>query len=110
MADRDRESAPPIYSTLGTDAALADLVAVYVEEMPERIQEFRVRFDRADWPELGRLAHQLKGAAGSYGFDDVTSPAARLELAVRDGLPVERIQAALDELVSICGRLRPGAP
>ncbi len=59
--------------------------------------------------ELQRLAHQIKGAAGSHGFDAITAPAARLDASIRDGEPEAQIQTAFDELVAICGRVRAGA-
>ena len=37
--------------------------------------------------ELARLAHWLKGSAGSVGFDSFTQPAADLETYARNGKP-----------------------
>ena len=98
------------YSVLGDDPDLSDIVALFVEEMPLRVRHLRGHFRCANWEELGRLAHQLKGAAGSYGFDQLTPFAARLEKTVRSGESQAAIQAALEDLVDACGRLRAGAP
>jgi histidine phosphotransfer protein HptB len=98
------------YSVLANDTELAEIVAMFVEEMPSRVREMSSYFASANWEQLGRVAHQLRGAAGSYGFDQVTPFAARLEKFVRDGQPEATIQAALDDLVDACGRLRAGAP
>jgi HPt (histidine-containing phosphotransfer) domain-containing protein len=98
------------YSVLGDDRDLAEIVALFVEEMPLRVRHLQAHFGCANWDELGRLTHQLKGAAGSYGFDQLTPFAARLEKAVRNGEPQASIRAALEELVEACGRVRAGAP
>jgi HPt (histidine-containing phosphotransfer) domain-containing protein len=98
------------YSVLGDDQDLADIVALFVEEMPLRVRHLKAHFGCANWDELARLAHQLKGAAGSYGFDQLTPFAARLEKTVRNEEPQTSIREALDDLVDACGRVRTGAP
>lgn len=100
----------PIYSTLTDDEELLELVELFVSELPERTGRLEELLSRGDLGEVGRLAHQLKGAAGSYGFDEVTPYAARLEHAARSGESKEAIELALAELVEICGRLRAGLP
>jgi HPt (histidine-containing phosphotransfer) domain-containing protein len=94
------------YSALAADADLAELVVMFVEEMPGRVRAFRAQFESENWDELARLAHQLKGSAGSYGFDQITPFAARLESAIRDSGARETIDIALEELVDACGRVR----
>jgi HPt (histidine-containing phosphotransfer) domain-containing protein len=98
------------YSVMGNDPQLAEIVALFVEEMPHRVREMTSYFASANWEQLRRVAHQLKGAAGSYGFDQVTPSAARLEKSLAEKQPEATIKAALDDLVDACGRLRAGAP
>jgi HPt (histidine-containing phosphotransfer) domain-containing protein len=100
----------PIHSSLAEDAGLGEIVELFVAEMPERIERLLSRAAAGDWPELGRLAHQLKGAAGSYGFEPVSPAAARLEAAVQCECPEAQIRAALDELIGMCRRMRAGLP
>ena len=99
-----------LYSTLGSDPDLAELVEMFVAEMPERIAHLLSLFEQQNGEQLGRTAHQLKGAAGSYGFHQLTPYAAKLESAVRGGAPLEQVQQALTELVEICQCLRAGIP
>ena len=63
-----------------------------------------------DWKQLAKTAHQLKGAAGSYGFDEITPYVARLEAALRETQQEDQILSALDELVTLCRRVRAGKP
>ncbi len=103
--------APPAqsyFSTLAGDPDLAEIVEMFVDEMPGRIRGLQQQFVSNDWDELARLAHQLKGAAGSYGFDQITPYAARLERAVRNGQPMNEVRAAHNELCSACARVRTG--
>jgi HPt (histidine-containing phosphotransfer) domain-containing protein len=99
-----------IYSTLLDDEDLLELVELFVEELPSRIAQIVEAKEAGNVTEIGRFAHQLKGAAGSYGFDVVTPFAARLERAARSAEPEEVIESALQELLEICGRLRAGVP
>jgi histidine phosphotransfer protein HptB len=103
--DRER-----LYSQLAGDPDLADIVEMFVEEMPARMEALRDRLSKADWQGLQQLAHQMKGAAGSYGFGTVSPVAGKLESAIRDGEPEERIRTAITELIEICGRVRSGLP
>lgn len=100
----------PIYSTLGDDEDLGELVEMFVADMPTRLADLAQAYEARDWDRLQRLAHQLKGSAGSYGFDEVTPRAARLEAAVRDRSEEVEIGRATEELLGLCSRLRAGAP
>lgn len=99
-----------IYSELATDPDLADIVQMFVDEMPDRIRQLQACYDRHDHDALGRVAHQLKGSAGSYGFAAVSPAAAKLEYAVRELKQEEAIQHTLAELLYLCQCLRGGSP
>ena len=97
-----------LYSELSKDPDLAELVEVFVAEMPNRVELVRAHADAQNWEQLGRAAHQLKGAAGSYGFHDLTRPALRLEQAATRREPESQILQAVDELVELCSRIASG--
>jgi histidine phosphotransfer protein HptB len=99
-----------VYSSLADDPDFSELVDLFVEEMPDRINSLVTLAQARDWPRLSQTAHQLKGAAGSYGFEDITPLAARLISVSAEGKQEEAILASLDELVSYCRRLRSGMP
>jgi histidine phosphotransfer protein HptB len=99
-----------VYSRLGSDPDLAEIVEMFVNEMPDRMEAVRSRLENADWKGLKQLAHQMKGAAGSYGFDGVSPVAGKVESAIGDGAPEETVRAAVAELIEICGRVRCGLP
>ena len=106
---RTEPDSPFIYSSLGADPDLGDLVEMFVNEMPDKIQVLQDQANRHDWNQLARAAHQLKGAAGSYGFDQITPYAKELEHVAREGTAEERILAALDRVIDLCDRARSGA-
>jgi len=97
-----------VFSELATDPDLAELVDLFVSEVPDRISKMVGCAKDNDWEGLRRLAHQIKGAAGSYGFGAVTPYAARLEHSLKDLQQEEIIRQQLEELLDICNRLRAG--
>ncbi len=97
-----------IYSSFGDDPDLGDLVEMFVSEIPDRITTLMEAFESGDTESLRRTAHQLKGAAGSYGFDQLTPYSAALERSVIDACPEETVQQALQDLVGICKFVRNG--
>ena len=98
------------YSSLGNDPDLHELVEEYISEMPDRLAAFGAAFKSGDLELLRRTTHQMKGAAGSYGFNQVTPYAAKLESAIVDNRPIDEICKLLDELLGMCLRLRAGSP
>ena len=101
-------SASPLYSTLDGDPDLREIVEMFVEEMPDRMASLLDRVHAADWEGLRRVAHQLKGAAGSYGFEPITCSAAGLEEAIRESRPEEEICRMVTDLVHLCDRAQAG--
>lgn len=102
------EQITPIYSTFGDDPDLGELVEMFVDEMPDRIGNLQTQFEAKNWEELGRGAHQMKGAAGSYGFNELTPVAAKLEASVRANESEDQIKSDLNSLVDFCSRIRAG--
>lgn len=97
-----------IYSDLADDPILNEIIDSFVDEMPSRIRTLETLAHGSHWAQLSRTAHQLKGAAGGYGFHQLTPYAARLEQAARSEQDEVSIRAALDELLCLCRQVRSG--
>jgi len=102
-------STEPLYSALSHDPGLAEIVEMFVEEMPGRIAALLSQLEACQWEELTRTSHQLKGAAGSYGYAPISRCAAQVEAALRDGEPETQIRDAVNALIAVCKRARGGA-
>jgi len=100
----------PLYSPLSADPDLREIVDLFVSEMPDRIAAVLKCAEASDWEGLGRVAHQIKGAAGSYGFAPITPAAARVEDAIHESSPEQEIRNAVEELVQLCRQARSGLP
>ncbi|MDA1051281.1 MAG: Hpt domain-containing protein [Planctomycetota bacterium] len=99
-----------VYSTLGLDPDLGELVEMFVDEIPQRVSKIRKCWDDTDMESLERAAHQLKGAAGSYGFEELTPALQRLDHSLRTSRPDADILSAIEEVAELCSRVRSGAP
>ena len=107
---RNQLELPAIYSKLAGDPVLVDLIAEFVAELPTRAIRLRRQLADQDWTALMRTAHQLKGAAGSYGFDAITPAASKLELQINHGVDPKVVAETVQELATLCHRATAGVP
>jgi signal transduction histidine kinase/DNA-binding response OmpR family regulator len=99
----------PLVSSLIDDPLMADAVRRFVDQLDVTLDQLRRAFQSGDVPRCASLAHQLKGAAGGYGFDQITSAAALLESAAKNATDLCAATAALDALLEL-GRRAKAAP
>ncbi len=104
------QTAPPIISTLASDPDMAELIQLFVEEIPDRVRTLQDFWQRGDLSELKRLAHQLKGSGGGYGFATLGAAAGNLEHTLNHApgpqADLETVARQVDELVNLCARVR----
>jgi histidine phosphotransfer protein HptB len=105
-----RDHAPLCYSTLAHEPDMAELVELFVQELPDRLAGLRCAAEAHDLQQVGRLAHQLKGAGGSHGFPSLTTAAAQLEHAAREFGSLPEVWVALNQLIEACANTRAGTP
>jgi HPt (histidine-containing phosphotransfer) domain-containing protein len=97
-----------LYSDLAADADLADLVDLFVCELPGRLRELETAIGQDDVDLVRQLAHQLRGAGGSYGFPALGPPAGELEQAARRCESIPILVLALEDLAEVSSRVRAG--
>ena len=96
-----------LYSVLAEDADFRDLIADFVQDVPQRVAALQAALVAREWDTLGRRINST--LLGSYGFELLTPPADRLELAVRRRADEAEIAAALDELRTMSQCIRSEA-
>ena len=65
------------------DPDMIDLVEEFIDGLQGRVNEFKTAYEKHDWNSLTTLAHQLKGAGGSYGYTELSRFGKTLEDAFR---------------------------
>jgi HPt (histidine-containing phosphotransfer) domain-containing protein len=100
----------PIISEFATDPEMADLVQLFLSELPARITALESAWRERRIQNVSRIAHQLKGACSGYGFPDLGSAASVLENRLRSMTEGEA-EAALEKasgdfkaLIDLCAR------
>ena len=68
-----------IHSVFRSGPAMAEIIAEFVGQLPQRLAGMRQAAANNQWEVLQRAADQLKGAAGSYGYACLTDMARELE-------------------------------
>jgi HPt (histidine-containing phosphotransfer) domain-containing protein len=101
---RDSDSKKTILSDFADDPEMQDLVELFVNELPERLAVLRTGLESNALEQVQRVAHQLKGASGGYGFPMIGDCAARVETAVKTGAAIDQIRRCVDELSELCRR------
>lgn len=107
MIDREPQCIETIQSLFADDEMMMEIVALFVAELPDRIATLEMAFHGSDLELLHRTAHQLKGAFGSYGFDQLTEPTRKLEESTsRANVDHSEVQRDMEDLISFCRRIR----
>ncbi len=76
-------SPPAVVSRLANMKRLQPTILKFVDTLDDKIAKMEAALDKKDMTELASLAHWLKGAGGTVGYDDFTKPAAALESCAR---------------------------
>lgn len=95
----------PLRSEFADDPEMSELIGFFVEELPERLDRLMDSWRDQRFEELQRIAHQLKGASGGYGFSPVGEAAARLENSIKTEAAMEQLQQDVDSLLNLCRRV-----
>ena len=88
-------------STLGAEPGVQALLARFIERLPDRVKSLRSFLDEQDIARLRQTVHQLKGAAGGYGFPQLTHHANRTEQKLSGGEPLESIRGEIESLITL---------
>ena len=84
---------------------MAALRSLFVERCQADLLQLRRFADVGDTDALGAIAHRLAGAAGSFGFPDISVAALAVDQQIREngavsGSDMERLLALLGEIPS----------
>lgn len=97
--------ATPVFSEFQDDEDFRELLEEFAVAIPDRLQMVETLLAAADWKELSRMAHQLKGAGGGFGFPELSEKARSLEEACNEAA-IERIVTDAAELIAFARRIR----
>ncbi|HBP86952.1 MAG TPA: ATP-binding protein [Nitrospirales bacterium] len=97
----------PIESKLGaTNPKFANVISRFVGRLGEQLHAMDAAYANRDMEALAKLAHWLKGAGGTVGFDVLNTPAAELEAAAKKA-DLTAIERNLQQLHHLASRIAP---
>ena len=111
MSQQDRTTSgrrfvgPPIVSELYDDAEMAELIELFVSELPERGDKILKMLEIGDAMNLANEAHKLRGSSASHGFTVMGELAATIEETVRalQGEQLKDLSFIADQVHDLAG-------
>jgi len=103
-----------IVSQYANDPEMAELVELFITELPTRVKALQSAWQAGEVNDLTRMTHQLKGSSAGYGFSSIGDAAGALEqrlLSLRDcdsESAIEGLSAEFRKLVELCARASAG--
>jgi PAS domain S-box-containing protein len=91
-----------LVSELADDPDMAELVNSFLGNLGPKVGQMTEYLSTNRLGDLAKLAHQLKGAGGGYGFPTISDAARQVEHLAKAEQEMEQIQLAVDELTSLC--------
>ncbi len=101
-------TAKPLLSDFADDADMMEIIEPFVLGLEERVAAMQQALATSDYATLSCVAHQLKGAAGGYGYPTISEAAKVVELGARSQQSPSSLESVLDEVVALCARARGG--
>lgn len=92
---------------LADDPEMRELVVEFVDDLSDRLAKLQQAYEELDWELLTKLAHQLKGAAGSYGYSTLSQLAATMEEHFRTH-SADRFKHWMEQLEAFADAARAG--
>lgn len=89
-----------IRSTLSNEPGMEELIELFVNDAPNKIARLTRALEQEELEAVRDFAHQLKGAAGGYGFDALTPLAHQLELTAAAATASDQLKSEADRVIA----------
>jgi HPt (histidine-containing phosphotransfer) domain-containing protein len=74
---------PPLRSEFHDDPDMRGIVMEFLQQIPTRIAQLDSLVAEGNQSEFRRIIHQMKGAGGGYGFQEISNTAAQIETCMK---------------------------
>ena len=101
-SDLNSGQGTPLLSEFADDPKMGPLIVSFLNKLEPKVEQMSGYLIDNRLDELARLAHQLTGSGGGYGFPSISDAARHLETRATSDCKVEQIQQAVSELSSLC--------
>jgi CheY-like chemotaxis protein/HPt (histidine-containing phosphotransfer) domain-containing protein len=101
----DADGSDRIKSSFASDSRIMQIMPEFVAGLATHVREMIDLLERNDLAGLQKVAHQLLGASGGYGFDAVSQPASKVEQSIKAGKDLKSITAETKSLIEVIRRI-----
>ena len=101
------EEGEKMVSQFSDDPEMSIILGEFVGRLDGQVEAMRQAYANAQYEELQRLGHRLKGAGGSYGYPLLTNAGKQLEDAVKAG-DHGAAKPAIDTIATMCRAIHNG--
>jgi hypothetical protein len=95
------ENGAKIRSGLIHYPGMKEIIVEFVDGLPEEVRKMIACLESNDLAALKRIVHQLRGASGGYGFDQITEPATVVEEEIKSSKNLEIIRRDVETLIAL---------
>jgi CheY-like chemotaxis protein/GGDEF domain-containing protein len=95
----------PLKSGLADNEKFRGVLLRFISRLPDRIEEMQRLLEQEELQQLARAIHQIKGAAGGYGFPDLSTAACRAEESIKQAEDLPAIATQVAELIDMIRRV-----
>jgi len=92
------ETPTPLPSLFADDPVISEIISGFVDRLPQRVLDLESKLALDDWQGIGQTAHQLKGAAGGYGYPELASLAEAIGEQAKTQREPQDLRRLIDEL------------
>lgn len=72
---------------MSQDYSFEDLKNLFCADLGEKVKSLEAAVSTGNWETVGRISHQIKGTAKSFGFAEISYLAAELEQSAAQKKP-----------------------
>ncbi|MCB9855393.1 MAG: response regulator [Phycisphaerales bacterium] len=96
----------PLLSSFVDDRSMIPHIEEFVQNLPTRIRKIETAFTEDDRAALQSACRNLKGDAGTFGFEPISIAAASVENALLENKSQSEIKAPFTKLITLCCQAR----
>ena len=100
-----RQVTERIRSLLEHNPRVAKLLPAFTSELSAQVHRMLDYMEQGRLDALRTLLHQIKGAAGGYGFPGITSLAARAESSIKESRQLDDVKSEVEALIDSLRRV-----
>jgi len=86
----------------GSNELIVELMQIFIQQVPEFIEEMNTYYDNKDWEALSAIAHKSKSSIDIVGLKDLQVKLKTLELDAKEGKNVDTYRGIIDEFILTC--------